>query len=60
MEPLHICNREAFINSSDKEIFPPAAAKCLGVVKKGQDGLLWLGSLVSVTDRLRDVRLMLD
>ncbi len=35
---------------------PPDTVKCLGVVKDCQDGLLWLGSLVSVTDRLREAQ----
>ncbi len=55
-EPLRICNREAFVNCSDKQVFPPDAVKCLGLVKEGQDGPLWLGSLVSVTDLLREAQ----
>ncbi len=38
---------------SYKQVFPSDTVKCLGVVKEDQDSLLWLGSLVSVTDRLR-------
>ncbi len=53
-QPLCICNREAYVDCSDKQVFPPV--KCLTVVKDGQDGLLWLGSLVSITDRLREVQ----
>ncbi len=26
------------------QVFSPDTVKCLGVVKEGQDGLLWLGS----------------
>ncbi len=55
-QPLCVCNREAFVNCSDKKVFPPDTVECLGVVKEGQDGLLWLGSLVSVTDRLREAQ----
>ncbi len=47
---------EAFVNCSDKQVFPPDTVDCLGVVKEGHDGLLRLGSLVSVTDRLREAQ----
>ncbi len=56
MQPLCILNLEAFVNCSDKQAFHPDTVKCLGVVKEDQDGLLWLGSLVSVTDRLREAQ----
>ncbi len=55
-QPLCACKREASVDYSDKQVFPPDTVKCLGVVKEGQDGLLWLGSLVSVTDRLREAQ----
>ncbi len=55
-EPLHIFSREAFVNCSDKQVFPPDTAKCLRVVKKGQDGLLWFDGLkiVAGSDPLHD------
>ncbi len=48
--------REAFVNCSNKPVFPPDIVKCLGVVKKGQDGLLPLCGLKTVTDRLREAQ----
>ncbi len=51
-----ICNREASVNCSDNQVFPPCAVKFRGVVKKGQDGLLRLRGLISVTDRLNEVQ----
>ncbi len=55
-EPLRICNREAVVNCSDKKVFLPHTVECLGVVKKGQDGLLQHGSLISAPDRLREAQ----
>ncbi len=55
LNPL-ICNREAYVNCSDNQVFPPGTVKFRGVVKKGQDGLLRLGGLISVTDRLNEVQ----
>ncbi len=51
-----ICNREAYVNCSDNQVFPPGTVKFRGVVKKGQDGLLRLGGLISITDRLKEVQ----
>ncbi len=56
-EQLRICNREAFVDYSDKQAFPPDTVKCLGVVKKGQEGFLRLAGLMTVTDRLREFTL---
>ncbi len=53
-QPLCICNREAYVDCFDKQVFPPV--KCLTVVKDGQYGLLWLRSLVSVTNLMREVQ----
>ncbi len=55
-QPLCLCNREAFVNCSDKQVFPQDTKERLGVVKGGQDGLLCLCNLVSVTDRLREAQ----
>ncbi len=34
-EPLRKCNREALVNCSEKQVFPPDTVKFLGVVKEG-------------------------
>ncbi len=47
---------EAFVDCSDKQVFPPDTVKCLGVVKQLQDGLLRLGDLITLTDRLREAQ----
>ncbi len=52
-EPLHMFSREAFVNCSDTQAFPPDATKCLGVVKNGQDGLLRFDGLKTVNNQLR-------
>ncbi len=54
-EPLRKCNREAIFDCSDKQVFTSDTVKCLGVVKKGQDGFLRLAGLITVTDRLREL-----
>ncbi len=55
-ELLFICNQEAFVNCSDKQAFSPDTVKCLGAVKKGQGGLVRLGGLIIITDRLREAQ----
>ncbi len=55
-EPLRICNREAFVNCSDQQVFPLDANKCLRVVKVGQNGLLRFGALISITDQLHEAQ----
>ncbi len=41
-----------FVDCSDMQVFPPDTVNCLGIVKTGQGGLLQLGGLITVTDRL--------
>ncbi len=43
-QPLCVLNREAYVNCSDKQAFPPDTVKVLGEVKVGQDDVLWLSS----------------
>ncbi len=56
LEDMCVCNREAFAHCTDKQVFPSVTVKCVAVVKEGPDDLLWLGSLVSATDRLREAQ----
>ncbi len=48
--------RDAFVNCSDKQVFPPDTYKCLAVVKNDNDSLLRVGGRISATYLLREAQ----